>query len=72
LSRIEPKAAGGVTPLRVLERVAEELRRHGIDADVARDPLGRYDIYVGFDDIDKLDRLCSEKKLSPEAEKLLC
>jgi len=58
---------------RGLQGIVEELRRHGIHADVERDPLrGGSDIYIDLNDLDKLDRLCSEKRLSPEAQRLLC
>ena len=56
----------------LLVEVVEELRRHGIRAELVRDPLGRYDVYIDVGDLDKLDRLCDEKSISPEAEKLLC
>ena len=72
MSRVEPRAESGMTSLDALERVARELRSHGVYAEVAKDPLGRYDIYIDPSDEDKLDKLCSEKRLSPEAEKLLC
>jgi len=39
---------------------------------VARDPAGVYNVYIGLDDVDKLDRLCREGRLSPEARELMC
>ena len=44
---------------------------YGVDADVARDPAGVYDVYIGLDDVDKLDRLCRERRLGPEARELM-
>ena len=70
MSHAEAQAAKDT--ISILERVVEELRIHGVDADVARDPQGSYDIYIDYEDLDVLDRLCAEKRLSPEAEKLVC
>lgn len=39
---------------------------------MARDPAGVYNVYIGLDDVDKLDRLCREGRLSPEARELMC
>jgi len=47
-------------------KAVEELRRHSINADVTRDPLGKHDIYIDIDDLDKLNSLCMEGKLTPE------
>ena len=70
MSRAEAQAAKDA--VRILERVVEELRVHGVNADIARDPRGGYDIYIDYEDLDVLDRLCAERRLSPEAEELLC
>ena len=56
----------------LLVKVVEKLRRRGIRAEVVRDPLGKYDVYIDIVDLDKLDRLCDEKELDPEVESLLC
>ena len=66
MSRAEARhAVEGAVQREVLERVAEELRHHGIEADVARDPMGVYDVYIGLDDVDKLDRRCREGEPQP-------
>ena len=61
-----------VVPVEVLERVAEELRRHGVRARVRPDYRGIPDIYILEDDAELLDRLCDEGRLSREARELLC
>jgi len=63
---------GDVVPLEVLERVAEELRRHGVRARVRPDWRGVPDLYILEDDAGLLDKLCDEGRLSKTAEELLC
>jgi len=75
VNRVETsKATGqvGVVPRGVLERVAGELRRHGIRARVRLDWRGIPDLYILEDDAELLSKLCNEKKLGKEAEELLC
>ena len=72
MSRAEPKAAEDVVPLSVLERVAEELRRHGVRARIMPDYRGIPDLYIWEEDNELLDRLCGEGRLSREAQELLC
>ena len=72
MSRAEPKAAEDVVPLSVLERVAEELRRHGVRARIMPDYRGIPDLYIREEDNELLDQLCGEGRLSREAQELLC
>ena len=75
MSRVETSKTTGqvdVVPREVLERVAGELRRHGVRARVRPDYRGIPDLYIDYDDMGLLDKLCDEKKLSKEAEELLC
>jgi len=74
LSRAEAARStmGDVVPLEVLERVAEELRRHGVRARVRPDWRGVPDVYIDYDDLDRLFQLCDREVLSREARELLC
>ncbi len=73
MSRAEPKTvAEDVVPLSVLERVAEELRRHGVRARIMPDYQGIPDLYIWEEDNELLDKLCDEGRLSREAQELLC
>jgi hypothetical protein len=67
-----PSSAVEATSLEVLQRIAEELRRHGIRARVRLDWRGTLDLYVLEEDAALLDRLCDEGRLSEEARRLLC
>ena len=75
VSRVETSKATGqvdVVPREVLERVAGELRRHGVRARARPDYRSIPDLYILEDDAELLDKLCDEKRLSKEAEELLC
>ena len=71
MSRAAEEHASTV-PRKVLERVAVELRRHGVRARVRRDWRGVLDLYILEDDAPLLDRLCDEGRLSRVAEELVC
>ena len=57
--------------LRDMEEVVKELRSKGIRARIREGPGGP-DIYIDYDDMELLDKLCDEKKLSKKAYKLMC
>lgn len=59
-------------PLEVLERVARELRRHGVRIHIMPDPRGTPDLYIREEDNSLLDKLCDESRLSRVAGELLC
>jgi hypothetical protein len=59
-------------PLEILQKVAEELRRHGVRARIRPDYRGIPDLYILEDDAALLDKLCEEGKLSEAARRLLC
>ena len=64
--------AVSTVPREVLEKVAGELRRHGVRARVRGDWRGVPDLYILEDDAPLLDRLCDEGRLSKAAEELVC
>ncbi|BEP17377.1 hypothetical protein PYJP_07290 [Pyrofollis japonicus] len=61
-----------IVPQEVLQRIMEELRRHGVRARVRLNHRGTPDIYIDYDDLDKLFQLCDRGVLSKEARELLC
>jgi len=65
-------ALENMVPLEVLERVAKELRRHGIRAYIMPDYRGIPDLYIREEDNTLLDKLCDGGQLSREARELLC
>lgn len=66
------RSAESMKPSRILARVAEELRRHGVRALVMPDYQGVPELYIREDDAALLDKLCDESRLSREARELLC
>ncbi len=66
------RAEEDVVPVEVLIRVVEELRRYGVRARVRPDYRGVPDIYIDYDDLDRLFQLCDRGILSREARELLC
>ncbi len=72
MSRAKETAAADIVPPEVLKRVYEELRRHGIRARIRTDLRGVPDLYIDYDHISLLDKLCEKGVLSEEAREILC
>ena len=69
---LQARSAAEGEPLEALKAAVEELRRHGIRARIRPDHRGMPEIYIDYDDLDAVDRLCAEGRLSETAKRLLC
>ena len=55
-----------------MEKVVEELRRHGVRARVVQSPRGSPEIVVDYEDLERLFQLCEEGILSRESREHAC
>ena len=69
---LQARSAAEGEPLEALRAAVEELRRHGVRAHIRLDHRGKPEIYIDYEDLDIVDKLCAERRLSGTTERLLC